>query len=438
MKKIYVKIEGMTCDHCKLKITKALEKINNIESIIFDGHIAEISYANKINKKKIVSYITNIDYYTNLKMISEDEKILKRSMSFSELIKIVGILVLVSVLLNKIFGFNIFNMIPVIDSKTTYAMLFATGLLTSIHCISMCGAINLAASSSSTRNFKKPILYNLGRLTSYTLLGGIIGLLGSAFKINAYVQGTIIIIAAVFMFLMALNMMGMINFSIKLKLPKTLNKLKSKGSFMIGLLNGLMPCGPLQSMQIYALSTGSFFYGALSMFLFCLGTIPLMLFVGMLSNFLTNNYRKMLNKVSTVLILVLSLAMLNRGLLNMGIDISNIFKPNYDDYLKSEIIDDYQVIEFDLSYGGYQDIIVQKDIPIKMIINASNNSLTGCNNGIKINAFDIERDILLGENIIEFTADKTGIYTYTCWMGMLKNNIVVVDDISLFNNTNNQ
>ncbi|MDD2378049.1 MAG: sulfite exporter TauE/SafE family protein [Bacilli bacterium] len=438
MKKIYVKIEGMTCDHCKLKITKALEKINNIESIIFDGHIAEISYANKINKKKIVSYITNIDYYTNLKMISEDEKILKRSMSFSELIKIVGILVLVSVLLNKIFGFNIFNMIPVIDSKTTYAMLFATGLLTSIHCISMCGAINLAASSSSTRNYKKPILYNLGRLTSYTLLGGIIGLLGSAFKINAYVQGTIIIIAAVFMFLMALNMMGMINFSIKLKLPKTLNKLKSKGSFMIGLLNGLMPCGPLQSMQIYALSTGSFFYGALSMFLFCLGTIPLMLFVGMLSNFLTNNYRKMLNKVSTVLILVLSLAMLNRGFLSMGIDISNIFKPNYDNYLKSEIIDDYQVIEFDLSYGGYQDIIVQKDIPIKMIINASNNSLTGCNNGIKINAFDIERDILLGENIIEFTADKTGIYTYTCWMGMLKNNIVVVDDISLFNNINNQ
>lgn len=437
MKKVYVKIEGMTCDHCKLTIKKELKKINNIENIAFDGHIAEVSYSKKIDKNEIISYITSVDYYTNLKMISEDKRKLKRSMSFGELIKIALILMFISMLLNNLFGFNVFNMIPVIDSKTTYAMLFVTGLLTSIHCISMCGAINLAASSSLTRNFKKPILYNLGRLTSYTLLGGIIGLLGSIFKINVYVQGTIIIIAAIFMFLMALNMMGMINFRLKIKVPKALNRLRSKGSFMIGLLNGLMPCGPLQSMQIYALSTGSFFYGALSMFLFCLGTIPLMLFIGMISNFLNNNHRKTLNKVSTTLILVLSLVMLNRGLLGMGIDMSNVFKSNYDNYLKSEMHDDYQVIEFDLTYGGYKDIVVQKGIPVKMIIKTSSNSLTGCNNAIKINEFNVVEDLKMGENIIEFTPDKIGTYTYTCWMGMLKNTIVVVDDKSSFKKDNN-
>lgn len=432
MKKIYVKIEGMTCDHCKIKITKSLEKIDNIKNITFDGHIAEIQYSKNINKNKIVSYITGADYYTNLKMISDDKKKLKRNISVGELFKIIGVLVLISILLNNLFGVNIFNMIPVIDSKTTYAMLFVTGLLTSIHCISMCGAINLAACSSITKNFKKPILYNLGRLTSYTLLGGIIGLFGSVFQINVYVQGIIIMVAAIFMFLMALNMMGMINFSVKLKTPKVFSGLRTKGPYMVGLLNGLMPCGPLQSMQVYALSTGSFIYGALSMFLFCLGTIPLMLFVGMVSNFMNNDHRKKLNKISTVLILILSLVMLNRGLLGMGVDISNIFKPNYDNYLKSEIIDDYQVIEFDLSYSGYEDIVIQKGVPVKIIINASSTSLTGCNNAIRINAFDITKDLNVGENIIEFTADKAGTYTYTCWMGMLKNNIVVVDDITLF------
>ena len=52
--------------------------------------------------------------------------------------------------------------------------------------------------------------------------------------------------------------------------------------------------------------------------------------------------------------------MFNRGLLSMGINVFDVFKPNYDNYLKSEIKEYYQVVEFDLSYGGYKDIIVQK------------------------------------------------------------------------------
>ncbi len=432
MKIIYIKIEGMTCDHCKEKITKVLKNIENVKSITFDGHIAEIQYTEKIDKQKIVSNIRAIDYYTDLKMISDNIKTLKRNMSIGELFSIATIIILVVLIVNQLFGFNVFNMIPIIDSKTTYVMLFVTGLLTSIHCVSMCGAINLIASTSVTKNFKKPILYNLGRLLSYTLVGGVVGLLGSVFQINSNVQGTIIIIAAIFMLLMALNMIGIINFSLKFKTPRVLSKLKIRNSFMLGLLNGLMPCGPLQAMQIYALSTGSFIYGALSMFLFCLGTIPLMLFMGMISNFLSNKRRRILNKISTVLILILSLMMLNRGLLSMGVDISNVFKPNYDNYLKSEMIDNYQVVEFDLSYGGYKDIIVQKGIPVKMIINATSDNLTGCNNAIKINYFNITKDLKVGQNIIEFTPDKTGTFIYTCWMGMLKNNIIVIDNPAIF------
>lgn len=436
MKAIYVKIEGMTCDHCKETITKTLMNIENVKSVTFDGHIAEIKYIKEIDKEKIVNNIVTLNYYTNLKMISDNKKVLKRNISFGEIFKISVIIILIVLILNKIFGFNIFNMIPVIDNNITYAMLFVTGLLTSIHCISMCGAINLIASTSQTKNFKRPILYNLGRLFSYTIIGGMIGLLGSVLKINTYFQGTIIIIAALFMFLMSLNMIGLINFSFKFKRSKIFSRLQTKDSFILGLLNGLMPCGPLQAMQLYALSTGSFLYGAIAMFLFCLGTIPLMLFIGMLSNLLNNKHRQILNKVSTVLILILSLVMLNRGLLSMGIDISNIFKPNYDNYLKSRIVEDYQVIEFDLKANGYKDIIVQKDIPVKMIINATDYNLTGCNNTIKINSFNITKNLSIGENIIEFTPTKTGTFTYTCWMGMLKNNIVVVDDINAFKNNN--
>ncbi|MFV0250145.1 MAG: sulfite exporter TauE/SafE family protein [Bacilli bacterium] len=430
MKYIYVKVEGITCDHCIKKITKEIKKINNIINIQFDKNIIEIEYKRKIDKKQLIESINNIDYYTNLNMISEDKKSLKKTMSILDLFKIALIIVIFIYIINKIFGYNIFNTIPIINTNTTYIMLFVMGLLTSIHCISMCGAINLLASTSMSKNYKKPVLYNLGRLISYTFIGGIIGLVGSVLTINSNLQGVFIIFSSILMIMMAFNMMGIINF--KIKLPKIFIN-KTNNSFIIGLLNGLMPCGPLQTMQVYALVTGSFFYGALSMFLFCLGTIPLMLFMGMFSNLLNRKYKNILNKISITLIILLSLVMFNRGLLTMGFDFNNIFKTNYDNYIQSELVDEYQVVEFNLSYSGYKDIVVQKGISVKMIINATSSTLSGCNNGILINEFGITKKLKIGENIIIFTPEKVGTFTYTCWMGMIKNTIKVVDDSNFFN-----
>ena len=120
-----------------------------------------------------------------------------------EFILIASILILIAVIINKIFGFNIFNMIPTIQSDIELGMLFIIGLLTSIHCVSMCGAINIAASkdnnNTAMKKLKKPVLYNLGRLLSYTVMGGIIGGIGSIFSINYYIQSIIILIAAICM-----------------------------------------------------------------------------------------------------------------------------------------------------------------------------------------------------------------------------------------------
>ncbi|MDD2518984.1 MAG: heavy-metal-associated domain-containing protein, partial [Bacilli bacterium] len=101
MRKIYIKIEGMTCNHCKSKITKVLESFSNIKKIKFDGHIAEVEYKGKINKEKIVEEIIKIDYYTDLKMISENKSSLKRTMSGFELFKIISIILIISFFLNK-------------------------------------------------------------------------------------------------------------------------------------------------------------------------------------------------------------------------------------------------------------------------------------------------------------------------------------------------
>ena len=108
--------------------------------------------------------------------------------------------------------------------------------------------------------------------------------------------GIFAILSGVFMVIMGLNMLNVIPWLKKINphMPKIFGR-KIQGSkgkhgpFIVGLLNGLMPCGPLQAMQLYALGTGSFLMGAASMFVFSLGTVPLMFGFGALSSLLILN-----------------------------------------------------------------------------------------------------------------------------------------------------
>ena len=112
------------------------------------------------------------------------------------------------------------------------------------------------------------------------------------------------------MIMMGFNMAGFSAFrKFQIRLPKAACKVQSKPRtpFLVGFLNGLMPCGPLQTMQIFALGTGSATSGALSMFMFALGTVPLMLTFGAVSGLLSKGYTKKILKFSGVLIIVLGI-----------------------------------------------------------------------------------------------------------------------------------
>ena len=428
MKKIYIKIDGIHCINCENTIKYALMSDKNIKRVSFDGFIAVVTCENNLREESLIKFINDLGYYTRRDYISDNIDDLKSNIKLKEFVIILLSIVVICFLLYKIFGYNIFNMIPTIDNNITYGMLFLTGLLTSIHCISMCGSINLVASinNENKRDYKRPILYNLGRIISYTIIGALVGLLGKVLSINNVVSGIIIIIASIIMLLMSLTMLNIIK--VRFKFFKY--KVNNRNPFIIGLLNGLMPCGPLQAMQVYALTTGSIFKGALSMFLFGLGTVSLMLLTGVVFSSMKGKTKILINKIASVLIFVLAIIMLNRGLLSLNID---LFKNNnYKDYVKTTIKDGYQEIEFDLDYDNYKDIIVQKDIPVRIIINASKDKLTGCNNELIINKYNIKKKLEFGSNVIEFTPKDEGIISYTCWMDMIKNNIKVIDNISYF------
>ena len=426
---IYVKIDGISCDNCRNKIKNELLKISEVNEVNITKNIAKITYIDKIDKEEIIKTINNLGYLTKNSYISQNINDIDNNIKLKEFMLILSIIIFIIYMLRIILGINIFNVIPSIDNNLSYGMLFITGLLTSIHCISMCGAINIVATYNKENKFsiKKPLLYNIGRIISYTIIGGLIGLIGNIITVNDTINGIIIILTSLVMILMSLNMMNIINF----KLPHIKLKYKPNNSFLIGLLNGLMPCGPLQSMQLYALSTGSFLKGALSMLAFSLGTLPLMLSVGIFLSIFSKDKKILLNKIASVLILILSLSMLNRGISTLGVNI-NSFNKNYSDYVKSTIIDDIQEVQINLTYGKYGDILVQKGKKVKLIINVDKKYLTGCNDTVVIKEFNIKQELKEGENIIEFTPNKIGTYSMNCWMNMIQNNIKVVDNEKIF------
>ncbi|MFL0247851.1 sulfite exporter TauE/SafE family protein [Candidatus Clostridium stratigraminis] len=437
VKKEKIKVYEMTCTSCENRVERAIKKLEGVidAKASYAGEFVEVEYDDKLcSNAALKASIQKAGY----------------SAKSSNDYKFMGVLIIVAAMVIlglKTSGFDM-------ESKLTnasYAVLFVVGLLTSLHCVGMCGGIMLSQSLSKEGTNKveaimPAISYNLGRVVSYTLLGGIVGVLGSVLSLSIHAKAGMEIFAGVFMIMMGFNMAGFKAFrKFQIHLPHSVCKVKNKkGSpFIVGLLNGLMPCGPLQTMQLFALGTGSAVKGALSMFMFSIGTVPLMLTFGALSGLLSKGYTKKILKTSGVLIIVLGLIMGSRGLALAGIDTNplNVLAKTKDivtgtsssgsnnsNISKATINDNLQTITMTANNNGYSPnaFYVQKGIPVKWVINGD--ELNSCNQTITIPSLNKEVKLKKGENVVEFTPGDKDI-NFSCWMGMIRGVIKVTDKL---------
>lgn len=498
-KSIKLSIGGMTCINCQNKIEKELKYTEGIvdTSVSYTNDTADIVYdPAKISPEEITAVIEKLGYAV----------LPEQGQQKPDIMRIICMLVIIVSLYIMLQSMGILNLLVpsrLADTKMGYGMLFVIGLITSVHCIAMCGGINLSQCLPQTRRQAKgedsklaaliPALsYNLGRVLSYTLIGFVLGLVGYVIGgnaeagLSALLQGSLKMIAGLFMVIMGINMLDLFPWLRKLtiRMPKSVayrigrEKAKSSRPFLVGILNGFMPCGPLQSMWIVALATGNPFAGALSMFLFSLGTVPLMLGLGSIVASLGQKFSDKVMTVGAVLVVVLGLAMLSQGgslsgwisadfLLALliafcivGVLLSIPFKSkawenfweiaslliiigscvlwngrdtamqNVSDIdTELEVVDGVQVVNSTLSSGRYPSITVRAGVPVKWVIDAPEGSINGCNYKMMIQDYGIEYTFQTGENIIEFTPDKAGTVPYSCWMGMIRGSIFVKDDI---------
>jgi sulfite exporter TauE/SafE/copper chaperone CopZ/plastocyanin domain-containing protein len=444
IKQINLYIGNMICLKCKEKIENNLINTEGIKTvdINFNNSIASIDYDETvISVQNIIEIIEKLGYQASLSN--------KKKHSNLKIVFGVICIMIASFILLHYSGLTfIFNYFPIAEANTSYIMLFVIGLATSLHCLAMCGGINLSqtlsvknqnVSNNRLKTLQPGFLYNLGRLISYTIIGGIIGAIGSVISFDNTMRGIIQLIAGIFMIIMALIILDIFPSFKKFipKMPKILSKKienkveTTKRPFYIGILNGFMPCGPLQTMQIYALSTGSFLSGALSMFLFCMGTIPLMFALSATSSFLSKKWADKVTIIGAALVLVLGLSMFFYGLNLSGFG-NVLFQPKISagSITKPELSekDGIQIIRSTLLPNKYPAISAQSGIPVKWIIDAPAGSINGCNNEMIIPEYNIRHKFQQGENIIEFTPTKSGKFIYSCWMGMIRGIIFIVGE----------
>ncbi len=458
-KKRVFHVSGMTCGHCEMRVSKAARKIKGVTSAIasFSGKRLEVTYdSDVIDEDRLVSGVTEAVTAEGYRVVGAD----KNAQPLSKVVPVMLIILALYFLLRYTVGFDFFGYIPKIDSTVSLAALFVTGLFTSVHCIAMCGGINLSQSVGTTGTVKNklrnPLLYNLGRVISYTVIGGVVGGIGSVLFLSETVKAILLALAAIGMLLMGLSMLGWLPWWLTPRMPRFLaakigKKGAGKGPFVVGLLNGFMPCGPLQAMQLYALATGSVLTGALSMLLFSLGTVPLMLGAGALFSVLKGKFAYVIQRVSAVLVVFFAIVMASNALSLFGVrsaatldaapaatanvqaqkqSTDSLLQQALDKgYLPAKLDGDVQKVQANLNPSVYPFIIVQKGIPVEMTITADESSITGCNQTVVFPSYNVKKTLTTGDNVIKFTPTETGVIPYTCWMGMKDGRILVVDDL---------
>ena len=203
--------------------------------------------------------------------------------------------------------------------EVTYGTAFVIGVIASLStCMAVVGGLLLSMSATFAKEgsrVKPQLMFHLGRIVSFFVLGGVIGALGSVFTLSTLATVILNVIIGIVMLTLGINLLDVFHGAKKwqLTMPKFVAR-HAHGIAMVnhtftpllvGVATFFLPCGFTQSMQLYALSTGSFMSGGLTMFVFALGTLPVLALISFSSFSIAKNVRSGIFFKSAGLIVIL-------------------------------------------------------------------------------------------------------------------------------------
>jgi uncharacterized protein len=442
-KAAHVEIHGMHCANCEVLIERRFKRVAGVRRVRASHATgtAKIVHYGDLDINALQSAIAD-DGYT-VSCLRERDAGASASKNTSRDYVEIGAVFLTFVSLYVLL--KQLDVLPdrlTVPSTISYGLAFLIGLVASVStCIAVTGGLLVGVAAkynaasghlNGIQRFNPHIYFNVGRIASYTLLGGAIGALGSTFSLSAEANGVLIILASAVMIGLGLQMLKLLP-SLKLfRMPKFIahkihdqaEKKTKGGAFILGAATFFLPCGFTQALQLYVLAQGSFMTGALVMLAFSLGTLPALLSLSALSSFAAGGFQRYFLKVAGVAVVILGVFSIQSGLTLTAIGISKSTwvtaeTPTRPIEQTVPIVDGKQIVAMKIvgfSYQPHRFFVVQ-GMPVEWRIDAS--QAVGCGRILIAPKAGVRKMLPSGTTVVTFTPQAPGHIRFNCSMGMM-------------------
>lgn len=431
-------VRGMTCVNCELLVERQLKSVPGVDGVRVDHAkgFADVRHATPLDMAALQRAVEEDGY-----QLAPWDAAAAKKQKARDYAEIAGVFV---ILIGIIFALQHFGLMPrgfALSDTMSLSLVFLIGLVASVSsCMAVTGGLLVAAAATYNertpgltgfQRFKPHLYFNVGRVLSYTVLGGAVGALGSALTLSEKASGILTIVASLIMVVLGLQMLGLLPRVPRLVLPKSFahgaeNLASGKvtgGAFTLGALTFFLPCGFTQALQLYVLGKGSFETGAITMLVFALGTLPALLSLSALSSFAKGSFQKHFLRLAGAAVIVLGVLNIQYGLVLGGLGSAPpaaAQTASDDEPVKATQEGGKQVVTMRVIDFGYEPHVfeVKQGIPVEWRIDAS--EAAGCGRALLAPRLGV-RQLLSDKSttLITFTPSDVGEFAFNCGMGMM-------------------
>ncbi len=437
----------MTCASCELLLERKLKAVPGINDVDINHRtgIARITAdATRLpSGERIASVIRKAGY-----SLADDDAPTVSSVEPGKRkwMEIGGSLLIIFALYKFLQAFDLLSLAPSTSGALSFGGVLMIGLVAGTSsCLAVAGGLLIAIAAKYNEvhqaetawdKFKPLLQFNIGRLVSYFFLGGLVGLLGKSITLSTKMTGYMSIVIALVMLYLALTILQIIpRGSFPIRPPKKLSRWIAGLSdsrhpaapFVLGALTFFLPCGFTQSLQLVALASGHFMTGALTMFIFALGTLPSLIGISAISSTAKGRSSQLFLRFAGTFVFVLALANINSGFALTGVNFASAFSASQQDSAAAPVINgNVQEIAMKVGRSGYEpaNLTIKAGIPVKWMIDGA--GAIGCTSQIVVPDLNISQALTTGMNEIDFTAPNPGQLAFSCSMGMVRGSFTVL------------
>lgn len=446
MKKTIIPIRGMHCHSCEILIRDELTQIKNIQKVNISHKTgkATIYSNNDLDSNELTKAIKKSGY-----QIGETEAtywLSKNQSDYEILLK--SATIIAGIYLILLFTGNLDKLGKISINSSSLPLVFMIGLTAGVStCMALVGGLILSISTKyaqanpkakTSEKIRPQIIFNLGRIIGFFILGGIIGLVGNTIQISPSISGLITILVGIIMLILGLQLtkispkISNINLSLPASIanllrikPKSTSSYSDLKTLLMGATTFFLPCGFTQTMQLMAISTGNFLQAGTVMAVFALGTTPGLLGISSLTAIIKGENAQKFYRFAGLIVVLFALFNINNGLNLTGWKTKILTSSTQTD---SQVTSNLpaQTIKAIYTKNGLEpySIPVKAGTKTTLKINVQADG-QGCMSSMTIPGLDNKMYRVKKGNtlVFSFTAPK-GKHNITCSMGMLHGNLI--------------